>query len=282
MRRRRGHYADQQLENEKAAVAANGMWTQEELEEQRLKQEEMAARYAHYQASAAARAAREEEAKMEEEEEEAMEIARRNHDMERLRRIRGPDDAEDRLLALRKTMKGLWKKVSHKDGELLRDKNKDKTTKEEPIGVRPRRKSDITRPVSASAPSSPAVTSPPFVLPPVPPLPSASILSSSPIDSLNNDKPEGNEDGGQVWEEEIDKSFPLNVSQTETVVEGRPVRPSGVSEGSSTVDLSSTPVGKKEEKIISILKTSRTSSPVPPSVSITSKASRTSLSSSKP
>ncbi|KAF9557153.1 hypothetical protein CPC08DRAFT_725285 [Agrocybe pediades] len=269
MRRRRGHYADQNLEKERVA-AANGMWTAEELEEQRIKQEAMAARYAQYQASAAARAAREEEARLEEEEEEAMEMERRNRDMDRLRRVRGPDAAEDRLLALRKTMKGLWKKVSNKDGELHREKHIEKTTKEEPAGGRMRRKSDISR--HASAPSSPATASPTLSLPPVPPLPtSITNMLDKPSDSssANDEKAESTQVDG-AWEE----SIPSEVGQTETMIEGRPIRPSVITNVSS-VEFPPASASKKEElKMVSILRTS--SSPNIP------KASRASLTSVQP
>ncbi|PPQ86376.1 hypothetical protein CVT25_002454 [Psilocybe cyanescens] len=77
---------------QEAAAATQLNWMPQEREEQRLRQEELAARYAHYQASAAALAARKEEAQLEEEEEEEEEELAKaaRHELQKMERPKQP------------------------------------------------------------------------------------------------------------------------------------------------------------------------------------------------
>lgn len=250
MRRRRGHYTEQQKllqQQEREHIAAfEAQRTPEELEQHRLMQEAVAAQFAVYQASAAAQAAREEEAELElmESELESGGGHQRGGSRRRRRRAGGgrsagsgagdddDDDLEDPFLALGKTLKGagksFWRKVSHKDGhppeesEQVTPKGKEVTRRKSDVGLR-------------SHPSEMASSSTQPPPPPVPPLPApplrpilATIRSNSNIAAAaakdHNPEPKEKEEMGGVWEEEIGDSFPLNVSQTETVIEGRPVK----------------------------------------------------------
>ncbi|PPQ86916.1 hypothetical protein CVT25_009803 [Psilocybe cyanescens] len=247
MRRRKGHVSVQQQQAaalQEAAAAAQPNWTPQEREEQRLRQEELAARYAHYQASAAALAAREEEAQLEEEEEEELAKAAR-HELQKMERPRqlkagagvGALDEKDKSLG--KAVKGFLRRVGKsKDAEsgiVGKKESSDKVQDGTGTGtenVLKRRKSDIgRRPRVASSPT--------VVSPPVPPLPlrpilasltsniitpskSLSIAEEVPPQEVHHAQEQEQEEGG-VWEEEIGDAFPMNVSQTETIVEGRAV-----------------------------------------------------------
>ncbi|KAH9484396.1 hypothetical protein JR316_0003877 [Psilocybe cubensis] len=243
MRRRKqnGHMSvqQQQLAALAEAAAANPSWTAEDREEERLRQEEIAARYAHYQASATALAAREEEALLEEEEQEERERERRGELM-KLERPRGGDVAvAERERSLGKTVKGFLRRVGRsRDAESAASGKKD-SGKDTEIALK-RRKSDIGKRPRGT--SSPTATSPPEV-PPVPALPLrpilATISSNGPAQtssrmsmSISEEvsevrrQPEPvreEEESGGVWEEEIGGAFPMNVGQTETIVEGRAV-----------------------------------------------------------
>ncbi|KAF8912172.1 hypothetical protein CPB84DRAFT_1742783 [Gymnopilus junonius] len=230
--------AQQQLYEQQ--VAANPNMTPEQLEANRLHQEELAARYAHIQASAAASIAREEEARLEQEEEEL-----ERHQMmkaESRKTLIAADEMDVKLLSLGKTVKTFWKKVAHhrdSDSEVEgmkekeREKDVDNKLKE---GTKVKAKvSSIKRkssgPLKRGGESSLATAVPP---PPVPPLrPILAAITTPNIDATNLNSTNAEkefapvespvEESGGVWEEEIANDFPLNVSQTETIVEGRPV-----------------------------------------------------------
>jgi hypothetical protein len=250
MRRRREHYSEQQQllqQEERERIAAlETQRTPEELERHRLMQEAMAAQFAVYQALAAAQAAREEEAELELMESELESggggCDKRGGSRRRRRRAGGGrsagavdddagDDLEDPFLALGKTLKGasksFWRKVSHKDpqgSEQVTPKSKEVTRRKSDVGLRSR-PSEMTS--SSSQPPPPPV--PPLPAPPLRPI-LATIRSNSNIAAAaandnNPEEPKEKEDQvGGVWEEEFGDSFPLNVSQTETVIEGRPVK----------------------------------------------------------
>lgn len=232
-------------QQERAALEAQR--TPEELEQHRLMQEAVAAQFAVYQASAAAQAAREEEAELELMESELENGGKRGGSRRRRKRAGGGrnagsgaeedgDGLEDPFLALGKTLKGagmsFWRKVSHKDDHPAEGSGQD-TPKDKEVT---RRKSDVgLRSRPSEMDSSSSSSQPP---PPVPPLPApplrpilASIRSDSNIAAAakanNPEEPkEKEEEVGGVWEEEIGGSFPLNVSQTDTVVEGRLIKSS--------------------------------------------------------
>ena len=233
----------QQEERERIA-ALEAQRTPEELEQHRLMQEAVAAQFAVYQALAAAQAAREEEAElelMESELESGGGCDKKGGSRRRRRRAGGGrsagvvddagDDLEDPFLALGKTLKGasksFWRKVSHKDpegSEQVMPKDKEVTRRKSDVGLRSR-PSEMTS--SSSQPPPPPV--PPLPAPPLRPI-LATIRSNSNIAAAaandnNPEEPKEKEDEvGGVWEEEIGDSFPLNVSQTETIIEGRPVK----------------------------------------------------------
>jgi hypothetical protein len=266
MRRRRGLYTEQQQllqQEERERVAAlDAQRTPEELEQHRLMQEAVAAQFAVYQALAAAQAAREEEAELELMESE-LEAGgggdRRGGSRRRRRRAGGGrsagvsddagDDLEDPFLALGKTLKGasksFWRKVSHKHGhspEELEPKGKEVTRRKSDVGLR-------SRPSEMASGSSSQPLPPP--VPPLPALPLRPILAT--IRSHSNiaaaaandntpEEPKEKEEVSGLWEEEIGASFPLNVSQTETIIEGRAVRGSPTRTDTPPPVIPSTPI----------------------------------------
>ncbi|PPQ74779.1 hypothetical protein CVT26_004887 [Gymnopilus dilepis] len=232
-RRRKIQMSAQQMLQQQQ-LAANPNITPEELEAGRLHQEELAAHYAQIQASAVAQLAREEQAQLEQEEEEMERQLQMK--IEAKKGLIAADEMDDKLLSLGKTVKTFWKKVAHhKDSdseaenvrakERAKDTDKDKSVEGGKMKAKMgsiRRKSsklELEEPVPAS-------TVPP---PPLPPLrPILANITTPNIDTNNTEhefpKIESPvEEGGGVWEEEIATDFPLNVSQTETIVEGRPV-----------------------------------------------------------
>ncbi|KAF8163672.1 hypothetical protein B0H34DRAFT_795351 [Crassisporium funariophilum] len=210
MRRRRGH-------NEHAVqsvAVASGMWTDEEMEEQRRRHEALAARHAQYSATAAALAAREDEQEDDE-------------DDKRSGKKRGDDeDVDDPFLVLGRMMKGagktFWRKVSNKDMAAAAAAGRGKEDLE-----RHTRKSNLrsASPMRVTS-GSPANDEQETLPTPRPIL--ATITSNSNIEY--HEEAREAEEGG-VWEEEIGHSFPLNVSQTETVIEGRAIYSMPTSKG---------------------------------------------------
>ncbi|KDR73705.1 hypothetical protein GALMADRAFT_628349 [Galerina marginata CBS 339.88] len=219
MRRRKGHYNAQQNQQQlEQQQMVNSAWTPEEFEAHRLKQEELAARYAHYQANATALVAREEEAQLEVEEEEM----ERLH-MQKAEKARAAEEEEDPFLVLGKTVKTFWRKVAHKDSDIEgaevkpkeKDRHKEKAKGKEDSITLKRRKSDVGQSPRTSTP-------PPLPPPPMRPI-LANITPSNFQEALEPFEPPEPTEVGGVWEEEIGDAFPRNVSQTETIVEGRPM-----------------------------------------------------------
>ena len=252
----------QQEERERIA-GLEAQRTPEELEQHRLMQEAMAAQFAVYQALAAAQAAREEEAElelMENELESGGGCDKRGGSRRRRRRVGGGrsagagagddggDDLEDPFLALGKTLKGasksFWRKVSHKDPEgpeQVTPKGKEVTRRKSDVGLRSR-PSEMSS--SSSQPPPPPV--PPLPAPPLRPIlatiRSNSNLAAAAANDNNPEEPKEKEEAGGEWEEEIGDAFPLNVSQTETIIEGRPVRCSPTRADTPPPVIPSTPI----------------------------------------
>ncbi|KAF8969558.1 hypothetical protein BDZ97DRAFT_206001 [Flammula alnicola] len=227
VRKRKAYHTDQQ-QQQRSASPDTVIMSPEEFEQERLRQEAIAAQYAQFQGSAHALAARETEAEQAEEEFHGAE------------RARGTDEIEDPFLALGKVVKGVsrtfWRRVSHKDADaagvgaaaLTKEggKEADKEGRKGKEESRRRRKSDVGR--DREPPRSTPT-------PPVPPLPAAPAPPLRPILATITPNVEEypevvtkSEEGGGVWEEEIGDDIPLNVGQTQTIIEGRPVYSSTV------------------------------------------------------
>ena len=175
------------------------MWKDEEPEEYRMQQEELAARDARCSAYAAYAAARKEE---DEDEPEPGHHRRRKKNGEQV-------DEDDPLHALGRIVKvagkTLWKRVSNKDvaaaaaAAAISMPNSKADSKEQ-------EDSNTESPTSTKACS-------PLTLRP--------ILGSITSNLTSNVDDHHAEEEGTVWEEEIGCCFPLDVSQTETIIEGR-------------------------------------------------------------
>ncbi|TFK36347.1 hypothetical protein BDQ12DRAFT_686771 [Crucibulum laeve] len=172
VRRRRGMY-----EAEPVPVQQNPMWTEEELEQQRLKQDKM------------------------------------NEKKE--------GDVEDPFVALGRMMKGagktLWRRMSQKELSKTRAMEEEKEKNSDESGERHSSLEDSEGP-KQEKPLSTAKD------------PSRTVLA--PLFSNGEETEHKVEEEGRVWEEEIDDRFPLNIGQTETIIEGRglytsPTTPTG-------------------------------------------------------
>jgi hypothetical protein len=165
------------------------MWTDEGPEEYRLQQEELAARHARSIAYAAYAAAQQEE------EEDDSEYGRKDGEQV------GEDDP---LLFLGRIVKGagktLWKRVSNKDVAAA------------------------TAAVTSMEDSKTGSRITPTKAGPPPPLRRVlGTIISNKTSNVDDHRREGEEEEGGVyrWEEEIGNTLLRNVSQTETIVEGR-------------------------------------------------------------
>lgn len=167
------------------------MWTDEGPEEYRLQQEELAARQARSAAYAAYAAARQEE---EEEDDSESKYGRRKKNGEQV----GEDD---RFLVLGRIVKGasktLWKRVS----------NKDVAVAAAAAASMPKTKEDFNTTNGTKAGSPP---------------PLRPILGTITSNTRTDDHQREEEEGGVYqWEEQIGNTVLRNISQTETIVEGR-------------------------------------------------------------
>jgi hypothetical protein len=178
------------------------MWTDEEPEEYRMQQEEFAARDARCSAYAVYAAARKEE---DEDEPEPGRRRRRKKNGEQV-------DEDDPLQALGRIVKvagkTLWKRVSNKDVAAAAAAAAAISMPKPKADSKGQEDSKTGSPTSTNACS-------PLTLRPI----LGSITSNL---TLNMDDHHAEEEG-MVWEEEIGSCFPLDVSQTETIIEGRAV-----------------------------------------------------------
>ncbi|KAF8808972.1 hypothetical protein BYT27DRAFT_7254863 [Phlegmacium glaucopus] len=209
-RRRRSGYKDRN---------APPMWTAGGSEEYRRQQEELAARHARFAAYAAYAAAREEERDDDDDDDDI--------DWHRQRRRRGRkkgknvDEVDDPLLVIGRMVKvagrTLWKRVSHKDVAAAAVAATAISTPESQEGSKDtgdgHSNTGSPTPTKASKPPSPA-------LPPIPGT-TTSIVDDHHVEEYEEgEREEGVE--GEAWEED---SFPRNISQTETIIEGRAIYP---------------------------------------------------------
>ena len=178
------------------------VWTNEGPEEYRMQREELAAQDARCSAYAAYIAARRED------DMDETEPVYGWHHQSRLKIAEQVDG--DTLQALGRIVKvagkTLWKRVSNKDVAAAAAAA---STASMP---KPRVDSKLQDSMTGSPTSS--KTYPPSTLPPI--LGSTTNLTSN-VDDHHA------EEEGVVWEEEIGSSFPRDISQTETIIEGRAV-----------------------------------------------------------
>ena len=178
------------------------MWTDEGSEEYRLQQEELAARDARSSAYATYVAARREE------EDEA------EHDSSRRRNEGDQLNEDDPLQHFGRMVKGagktLWKRVSNKDVPAVATPTS--TPKEQEAG-------NICS-MTGSPTSIKISILPPPCLRPI--LGTISSNTASNVDDKPTEEHKEEEEGGGVWEETGD-GFPRDVSQTETIIEGRAI-----------------------------------------------------------
>ena len=180
------------------------VWTNEDPEEYRMHREELAAQDARCNAYAAYVAARKEE------DEDEPEPAYGWHYQCRMKNSEQVDG--DPLHALGRIVKvagkTLWKRVSNKDVAAAAAAASTTSMSKQP------RVDFIEHDSKIGSPTSPKAC-PPSTLPPIPGSPTSNLTSN--VDDHHT------EEGGVVWEEEIENTFPLNISQTETIIEGRAV-----------------------------------------------------------
>lgn len=186
------------------------MWTHGKSEEYRRHQEELAARHARCSAYAAYAAAREEEGEEDEDENDS--------DWPRRKKKGGQVDEDDPLQVLGRMVKvagrTLWKKVSNKDIAAAASST-------------PKPKNDDDDGNRRSITGSPPLKASRLPSPPLRPILGirSSIVDNKHVQEEEEEEQEEEEEKeeGRVWEEEIGDSFPRNVSQTETIIEGRAV-----------------------------------------------------------
>ena len=186
------------------------MWTDEGPEEYRLQQEELAARHARFTAYAAYVAAREQEDD-EDDEEDGNWPGQGN-----LRRGSKEGDEHDPFQVFGRMVKvagkTLWRRVSHKDMAVTTASTKPK-------------EGSLDGGNRYAQTGSPTLTKAPRLPPPVLRPILGTIISNTTshvgVTKVVEEREEDEEEG-RVWEEEI-QGFPLNVSQTETIIEGRAV-----------------------------------------------------------
>lgn len=182
----------------------HSVWTDYGPEEYRLQREELAARDARCNAYAAYVAARKEE------DEDEPEPVYNWHHRRRTKNSEQVDD-EDPLLAFGRFVmvagKTLWKQVSNKDMAAAAATAASSMPKPR-VNSKGRRDSKTESPTATETRRS-------LTLPP--------ILGSITSDLISNVDDHHSEEDGLVWEEEIGTSFPRNISQTETIIEGRAV-----------------------------------------------------------
>jgi len=192
------------------------MWTDEGPEEHRRQHEELAARHARLAAYAAYDAAREEE-KDDENEDENWTRQRRRAGR---KNGKGVDEVDDPLLALGRMVKvagrTLWKRVSNKDvaaaatAAATSTPNPKEGPKEQEDAANGQSNTGSPTPTKTSRPPSPAL------------LPILGNGTSN-VDDHHIEEYEEEEEEGGAWDEEVGDSFPRNVGQTETIIEGRAV-----------------------------------------------------------
>jgi len=179
------------------------VWTQDGPEEYRKQREELAARDARFNAYAAYVAARKEEDEVEPEPAYGWHHHRRTKSSEQV--------DEDPLQVLGRIVKvagkTLWKQVSNKDVAAAAAAAATSMPK-------PRVDSKGQEDYKAGSPTSTEAYPPPTLRP---------ILGSITSNLTSNVDDHHTEEEGLVWEEEIGNSFPLDISQTETIIEGRAV-----------------------------------------------------------
>ena len=167
------------------------VWTEDGPGEHRTQREELAARDARYSAYAAYVAARKEE-----DEDEPERVSGWHHQRHT------KDGEHDPLQALGRIVKvagkTLWKQVSSKDMA-----------------------TSMPKPSVDSERLDDSKTGSPTSTEACPPL--RSILGSITSNLVSNVDDHHAEEEGLVWEEEIGNSFPRDISQTETIIEGRAV-----------------------------------------------------------
>lgn len=177
------------------------MWTDEGPEEYRLQQEELAARQARSTAYAAYAAARQEE-----EDEDDSESKYGRHKKKNGEQV----DEDDRFLVLGRIVKGasktLWKRVSNKDVAVAAAAATSIPKAKEDCNTTTR---SWTTPTKAGSPR------------PLRPI-LGTVISNTKTDDHQREGEEEEEEGGVYqWEEEIGNTLLRNISQTETIVEGR-------------------------------------------------------------
>ena len=175
-------------------------WTDEGPEELRLQREELAARDARCNAYAAYVAARNEE----DDEDDPDSVYAWHHQ----RRTKNGEQVDgDPLHALGRIVKvaskTLWKRVSHIDvaaaATSIPNTNVDSKGQED------------------------SKTGSPTLIKPCPPPTLRPILGSITSNLTSNVDDHHAEEDGVIWEEDIRNSFPLDISQTDTMIEGRAV-----------------------------------------------------------
>jgi hypothetical protein len=178
------------------------VWTDIGPEEYRLQREELAARDARYNAYVAYVAARKEE---NEDEPEPMDGLHHKHHSKSEHMDGDPFQALGRIVKV--ASKTLWKQVSNKDVAAAAAAT---TSIPKPsVDFKGQEDSNYESPTSTEA-------CPPPILRPI-----LGSVTTSNLTSNVDDHHE--EEEGLVWEEEIGNSFPLNISQTETIIEGRAI-----------------------------------------------------------
>ena len=186
-----------------------------------MQREEMAAQDARCNAYAAYVAARKEE-----NEDEPEPVHRWGHHHRRTKSSGQVD--EDPFHALGRFVKvagkTLWKQVSHKDVAAAAAAAATSMSK-------PKLDSKVHEDSKTGSPTS-TDASPPTLRP---------ILGSITSNLTSNADDHHAEEEGLVWEEEIGNSFPLNISQTETIIEGRAVYSRPRSKSTSKVEAMNRP-----------------------------------------